>query len=68
MWVWYVLPVLTIATIFLVVSQAQWWTYVICVLGGLVAYFGGQWEYLKFHAPKLRDLESLREILVANEK
>ena len=64
---WYLLPIIVISIIFVLLEGGSWQTIGFLLLILPVTYYGGRWEIRKFHAPKKRELESLRETLMSAE-
>lgn len=64
---WYLLPIIIISILFIFLDGGSWQTIGLLILILPATYYGGRWEIRKFHAPKKRELESLRETLIAAE-
>jgi hypothetical protein len=64
---WYVLPLALVLSLTLFYSQKPLW--VLIPTWGMIpiCYFGVRWEINKWYLPKKRDLELLREKLIAQE-
>jgi hypothetical protein len=67
MMTWYVLPLVFALSITMFYSQKSLWTLVPTLALIPLCYFGIRWEINKWHLPKKRDLEALRETLIAQE-
>ena len=62
---WYLIPLILVGTVFLIFDRSSIWWIGMLWLSLPVAYYGGRWEIDKWYMPKKRDLESLRETLLA---
>jgi hypothetical protein len=67
MMIWYVLPLVLALSITMFYNQKSLWTLVPTLALIPICYFGIRWEINKWHLPKKRDLELLREKLIAQE-
>jgi hypothetical protein len=65
--IWYVLPLVLALSVTVFYNQKPLWTLVPTLTLIPLFYFGVRWEINKWHIPKKRDLESLREKLIAQE-
>lgn len=62
---YYLLPLLGFISIFLLVTGSPWLALAVVGITLPIGYFGGRWEVNRCHIPKKRELESLREKLLA---
>ena len=62
---WYLIPLIVLGTIFLIFEGSEFRWIGLLWLSLPLAYYGGRWEINKWYLPKKRDLESLRETLLA---
>ena len=67
MMLWYIVPLVIIASITMYFTATPLWLVGLMLAIGPFSYFGMRWEARKWHLPKKRSLESLRETLVASE-
>jgi len=67
MMTWYVLPLVLALSITVFYNQKSLWTLAPTLALIPLCYFGIRWEINKWHLPKKRDLEALREKLIAPE-
>ncbi|RPI91367.1 MAG: hypothetical protein EHM40_15920 [Chloroflexi bacterium] len=67
MMIWYVLPLVLALSITMFYNQKSLWTLVPTLALIPICYFGVRWEINKWYLPKKRDLELLREKLIAQE-
>jgi hypothetical protein len=65
--IWYVLPLVLALSVTVFYNQEPLWTLVPTLTLIPLLYFGVRWEINKWHIPKKRDLEALREKLIAQE-
>ncbi|MEM7334220.1 MAG: hypothetical protein AAF490_19195 [Chloroflexota bacterium] len=61
---WYLVPLMLLVTIFTFFNRGFWFAVGFMVLVVPATYFASKWEINKFYAPKLRDLEALKETLL----
>jgi len=64
---WYLLPLALAGSLTLILNSTAWWKAALLILVVPAAYIGVRWEINKWHLPKKRALESLREQLLATE-
>ena len=62
---WYMVPVFGGFAIYFYFEQGPYWreSMVAMIVLGILSYIGVHWELNKFHIPKKRDLEALRDLL-----
>lgn len=64
---WYLLPLALVGAMELWLRDTQWWKAALLLLVVPASYVGVRWEIEKWHLPKKRALQSLREELLAFE-
>jgi hypothetical protein len=64
---WYLLPLALAGSLSLILNSTAWWKAALLLLSVPAAYIGVRWEINKWHLPKKRALQSLREQLLAAE-
>lgn len=65
---WYLVPITIVVNVTVFLNANSIWVSVLTLIILPLAYFGGRWEVRKYHLPKKRELESLREILLQAEE
>lgn len=65
---WYLLPLALAGSVSLYLSSTSWWKAALLLLLVPASYVGARWEINKWHLPKKRALESLREQLLASDR
>lgn len=65
---WYLVPVLLLANVTMILNGKPLWALFVTIVVVPLAYFGGRWEVNKWHLPKKRELEGLREMLLKAEE
>ncbi len=63
---WYLLPLLIVASLVMVLNQKPVLALVLLLVVLPGGYLGARWEVRKFHLPKKRSLEALRETLTSS--
>ena len=63
----YLIPVCVVATVFLVVNGEWMMALAMNVVLPTGGYYASRWENRKWHEPKMRELEDLRDKLLAEE-
>ncbi len=62
---WYVLPLALAFSVVMILDGKLLWAIGISAMLFFASYFGAGWETRKWYLPKKKDLESLREMLLA---
>lgn len=62
---WYVSPLALVFSATMLLDGKLMWALIFPIFLIVFSYFGGQWELRKWHLPKKRSLESLREMMLA---
>jgi hypothetical protein len=63
---WYILPLTLIVTVSFLLNDKLLWALTLILVLVPVSVVGPRWEINKWYLPKKRDLESLREMLLAD--
>lgn len=65
---WYTLPLVVIVSVTFLLNDKWPWAVALILVLVPVSVFGPRWEINKWYLPKKRELEGLRETLVAEER